>query len=108
MSINFPIPVQTFTGQPAASGVNVLVAGSPGKQIYILSYSLQSSGTTTAQLVDTASNNLSPPWSFQAREHIDKHPIAGGFLAATAVGAGLNLVLGAAVGVLVDVHYLVG
>ena len=99
--------VLTYQGQPAGSGTNTLVAAVAGKQIYVLSYCLQATGTTTAQFQDTTPANLSPAWTFQAREGVNRPALANGALFATAPGAGLVLTLGAAVGVNVELQYII-
>jgi|SRR5215831_7728980 len=101
------VSISTYQGQPATSGTNKLVAGQAGKSIYVISYALQATGTVTAQLKDSGGNGLSPAWTFQAREGISRPSIPGGYLFMTAVSTDLNLNLGGAVGVNVEIQYVI-
>ena len=101
------LAIQSYQGQPAANGVNTLIAAQPGKSIYVLAYALQATGTVNPNLQDSGGTALTPVWNFQAREGIVRAPSPGFYYFATAVGKGLNLNLSAAVGVNVEIQYVV-
>jgi hypothetical protein len=99
----------TYQGAPASSGVNHLVAAVTGKSIYVLSYALLAAGTVTAQFQDTTGTpvKLSPAWPCSATLFISRSPIVGGYLFATSAGQGLDLNLGGATAVNVELQFVV-
>lgn len=102
------LTIQTYQGTPASSGNNVLVAAAAGQSVYVLSYAMQATGTVACGLRDSGSGTQRvPQWSFQAREGISRPAIPGGYLFATDAGKGLDANLNAAVGVNLEIQYVV-
>ena len=101
-----PLAVTTVFGQPAANGANTFIAAVASKKIRVLGYSIQASGTVTVKFADTAATDLSPAWTFQAREGIVMPSTPGCMWFETAAGLGVNVTLSAAVATNVSAYYV--
>lgn len=94
----------------SSSGDNTFIAApGAGSYIYVLGYSLQAQGTTTAQLQGSTgtSGNVSQSWSFQAREGVSIQAPPGRYLFKLGDNERLDLNLGSAVTVTGQVWYVV-
>ena len=106
------LTIVTKYGTASSSGVNNLVAAQGStKQIYLLAYTLQTSGTVTAQFQDTAGSPvvMSPSWDLSTSGLIAVRDVAppGQYLDLTTANKGLDLNLSGATSVKYGIRYVV-
>jgi len=109
-----PIPVTFGVARidtAAAAQVEVVAAQGAGNKIYVVGYQLQAHGTTIGHF-ESANTDISPEWTFQAREGvvcapIDFDPLKKRCYFVTAANEALNFTNSAAVLVTGNVQYVV-
>jgi len=98
-------PLKRAVVNTATTGA-VIVAGTVGQVIKVVSYGLQATGTVNANLRDGAGNALTLIWNLQAREGVSAAAVKPPFyLFATTAGNDLTVVLSAAVTVGIEITY---